>query len=83
MICPGELASDLSALRGKGSKVGPEVINGGRPVPSSRSGANDEGSRNRDAGNVETDHLVASSGDPWREYANDASNEARVAEGGL
>ncbi len=83
MICPHELASDLSALRGKGCKVGPEVRNAGRPVPGSRSGANNEGSRNRDAGDVEADHVVASGGDSWCEHSDDAANEAGVAEGGL
>ena len=60
MICPPELASDLSALRGKGCKGGPEVRNAGPAVPGSRSGANDESAGDRDAGNVETDHVVAS-----------------------
>ena len=42
MICPPELASDLSALRGKECEVGPEVIDAGSAVRGSRSGANDE-----------------------------------------
>jgi len=83
MMCPHELANDLSALRGKGYRVGPEVRNAGRPVPGSRGGANDEGSGDRDAGNVETDHMVAGGGDPWREHADDAADETGMAEGGL
>ena len=78
-----ELVSDLSALRGKGCEVDPEVRNAGGPVPGSRSGANDESAGNRDAGDVKTNHLVAGSGDPWSEHADHATNEARVADGGL
>ncbi len=75
MICPHELARDLSALHGKGCKVVPEVRNAGRPVPGSRNGANDESAGNRDAGNVETDHMVASGGDFGCERSDDEADE--------
>lgn len=83
MICPHELANDLSALRGKGVQGGPEVRNAGRSVPSSRSGASDESSGNRDAGNVETDHMVASGGDPRREYTDHEAHETGMEGSGL
>jgi len=83
MICPHELANDLSALRGKGCDGHPEVIDAGRPVPRSRNGAINEGARNCDAGDVKTDHLVASGRDPWGQHSNDAADEEGVAEGGL
>ena len=83
MICPHELASDFSALRDKGCEVRSEVINAGRPVPGSRGGAINESARNRDAGDVETDHVVAGGGNPWGQHANDETDAEGIAESRL
>src|SRR5205823_14997866 len=40
--------------------------------------ANDESAGNRDASNVETDHVVAGGGDPWGEHSDNAADETRV-----
>ena len=83
MICPTELARNLSAFHGKGCKVRSEVINAERAVPDGRSGADDEGEGNCDASDVETDHVVAGGGSSWCEHSDHATDEKRMAEGGI
>ena len=78
MICPHELASDLSVLSGKGWKAGPEVMNAGSAVPGSRYGANDESAGDRNAGDVETNHVVAGGGDHRDQRTADAAVERAV-----
>ena len=46
-------------------------------------GANDESARNRDAGDVQTDHVVAGGGDSWGQHSDNAADETGVAESGL
>src|SRR4029077_11076097 len=61
MICPVEIAGDMSALRAV--RVGDHAKHG--LLPEGRDGAGDESTGCDVAGDGEEDHLVAGGGDPW------------------
>src|SRR5260370_8296227 len=61
MICPVEIASDMSAFRA--ARVGDHAKHG--LLPEGRDGAGNESTGRDVAGDGKEDHLVAGSGDPW------------------
>src|SRR6266700_5967735 len=61
MICPVEIARDMSALRA--ASVGDHGKHG--YLPEGRDGAGHESTGRDVAGDGEEDHLVAGGGDPW------------------
>src|SRR5207302_5063610 len=61
MICPVDIASDMSALRAV--RVVDHAKHG--LLPEGRDGAGDESTGRDIASNGEKDHLVAGGGDPW------------------
>src|SRR5260370_2266973 len=61
MICPVQLASDMSALRA--ARVGDHAKHGS--LPEGRDGAGNESTGRNVASDGEEDHLVAGGGDPW------------------
>src|SRR6201997_205433 len=61
MICPVEIASDMSALRA--ARVGDHGKHGF--LPEGRDGAGDESTGCDVAGDGEEDHVVAGGGDSW------------------
>src|ERR1700726_2440757 len=60
MICPVEIAHDMSALRAV--RIGDHAEHGS--LSEGRDGAGDESTGRNVAGNGEEDHLVAGGGDP-------------------
>src|ERR1039457_3691362 len=69
MICPVEIASDLSALQA--ARVGDHGRHG--VLHAGRSGAGDEGTGSDFAGHGEEDHVVASGRDYWDQRPADAA----------
>src|SRR5947208_5465809 len=61
MICPVDIASDMSALRAV--RVGDHAKHG--LLPEGRDGAGNESTGRDIASDGEEDHLVAGGGDPW------------------
>src|SRR6266576_1331079 len=61
MICPVQIARDMSALRA--ARVGDHAKHG--LLPEGRDGAGNESTGRDVAGDGKEDHLVAGSGDPW------------------
>src|SRR6266550_6257114 len=61
MICPVEIASDMSALRAV--RIGDHAKHGF--LPEGRDGAGNESTGRDIASDGEEDHLVAGGGDPW------------------
>ena len=62
MICPVELANEVSAFGGAGLVLFVEA----HALLKHRSGAGDEGRRSDHAGNEQGDHLVSGRGDHWQ-----------------
>ena len=69
MICPVELANDLSAKRA--ARIGDHAEHG--RVSESRRGAGDEGTGSDSPGHGEEDHVVAGGGDYRHQRPVDAS----------
>src|SRR5882672_10793294 len=61
MICPVEIAGDMSAMRAV--RMGDHAEHGS--LSEGRDGAGDESTGRDVAGDGEEDHLVAGGGDPW------------------
>src|SRR5271170_666026 len=69
MICPVEIASDLSALRA--ARVGDHAEHGG--LLEGRDGAGDESTGSDLTGHGEEDYLVAGGRDHWHQRSTDAA----------
>src|ERR1700722_9027051 len=79
MICPVEIASDMSALRAV--RIGDHGEHGS--LSEGRDGAGDESTGRDVASNGEEDHLVAGGGDPWDQRPAHAALAGALRGGGL